>query len=94
MPHADPCRLARLLRSIPAADSERWALTGLDPTHLAMLALKDAQRGSAEAPHDDGSFHRRVVRLPQAAYNLPLPQIKLQSSPPVSTADSTAALSI
>mmetsp|Transcript_14889 Transcript_14889/g.44946 ORF Transcript_14889/g.44946 Transcript_14889/m.44946 type:complete len:483 (+) Transcript_14889:291-1739(+) len=52
--------LAELLRSIPAADSERWALTGLDPTHLAMLALKDAQRGAAAAPADDGSFHRRV----------------------------------
>lgn len=54
------CRLAALLRSIPAAESERWALNGLDPTHLAMLALKDARRGGDLNPKNP-AFHRRKV---------------------------------
>lgn len=49
------------MRGIPAAESERWALNGLDPTHLAMLALKDAQRGIAAAPQDGGFYCRKVA---------------------------------
>lgn len=56
------CRLASLLRSIPAADSEEWALNGLDPTQLATMALKDALRGSEVAP-SSSSFKRQSVLL-------------------------------
>lgn len=52
--------LAKLLRCIPAADSERWALNGLDLTQLATLALKDAQRGSQISPPSDGGFKLRM----------------------------------
>ena len=42
--------LSTRLRSIPAADSESRALFGLDPTHLAELALRDATRAADVAP--------------------------------------------
>jgi hypothetical protein len=57
------CRLAALLRSISAADSEAWPVNGLDPTHLAMLALKDAKRGIAINAQNP-AFHRRKVLAP------------------------------
>ena len=38
------CRLSRQVREIPAAHSERNALYGLDPMHLAQLALRDSSR--------------------------------------------------
>ena len=38
------CRLCQRLRTIPASQSERHALYGLDPLTLAQLAFKDAQR--------------------------------------------------
>lgn len=38
------CRLAQLLRQIPAAQSERSALYGLDVTSLAELALRDSDK--------------------------------------------------
>ena len=40
------CRLSRYLRAIPAAQSERQALSGLDPFHLAHLALNDATKAA------------------------------------------------
>ena len=43
-------RLAAATRAIPAAQSEARALFGLDPTHLAELALRDASRARALAP--------------------------------------------
>jgi len=43
-------RLARATRAIPAAQSEARALFGLDPTHLAELALRDAGRARSLAP--------------------------------------------
>ena len=60
------CRLAALLRSISAADSEAWPVNGLDPTHLAMLALKDAKRGVAINAQNP-AFHRRKVPAPSPA---------------------------
>ena len=44
------CRLSRHLRAIPAAQSERQALSGLDPFHLAHLALNDACKAAELAP--------------------------------------------
>lgn len=38
------------MRAIPAAQSEARALFGLDPTHLAELALRDAGRARSLAP--------------------------------------------
>eukprot|EP00271_Cylindrocystis_brebissonii_P006389 TRINITY_DN1915_c0_g1_i1.p1 TRINITY_DN1915_c0_g1~~TRINITY_DN1915_c0_g1_i1.p1 ORF type:complete len:548 (-),score=94.81 TRINITY_DN1915_c0_g1_i1:134-1777(-) len=38
------CSLSRRLREIPAAQSEQKALYGLDPTSLAQLALRDAEK--------------------------------------------------
>ena len=43
-------RLAAATRAIPAAQSEARALFGLDPTHLAELALRDAGRSRSLAP--------------------------------------------
>ena len=43
-------RLSRHLRAIPAAQSERQALSGLDPFHLAHLALNDACKAADLAP--------------------------------------------
>jgi len=43
-------RLSAKLRAIPAASSEARALFGLDPLHLADLALRDACRAAALAP--------------------------------------------
>lgn len=42
--------LSTRLRSIPAAESESRALFGLDPAHLAELALRDASRARELAP--------------------------------------------
>ena len=43
-------RLSCKLRTIPASTSEARALFGLDPLHLADLALRDAARAGALAP--------------------------------------------
>ncbi|KAL3138492.1 hypothetical protein ABBQ32_006282 [Trebouxia sp. C0010 RCD-2024] len=43
-------RLSKHLRAIPAAQSERQALSGLDPFHLAHLALNDACKAADLAP--------------------------------------------
>ena len=44
------CRLSNHLRAIPAWQSERQALSGLDPFHLAHLALNDATKAAELAP--------------------------------------------
>lgn len=62
-------RLAALLRSTSAADSEAWPVNGLDPTHLAMLALKDAKRGIAINAQNP-AFHRRKVPAPGSCSGL------------------------
>lgn len=43
-------RLSNHLRAIPAWQSERQALSGLDPFHLAHLALNDATKAAELAP--------------------------------------------
>lgn len=43
---------AKSLRARPAALSERHAMNGHDPTHLARLALRDAEKAAAAAPDD------------------------------------------
>lgn len=43
-------RLSKYLRAIPAAQSERQQLSGLDPFHLAHLALNDACKAAEFAP--------------------------------------------
>jgi len=53
--------LARRLTSIPAAESERHALFGLDPTQLATMALKDTE---AAAAMDAGGEEAGVVSEP------------------------------
>ncbi|WIA19665.1 hypothetical protein OEZ85_005596 [Tetradesmus obliquus] len=44
------CNMCKHIRSIPARTSERRALYGHDPTHLAQLALKDAEKAAHAAP--------------------------------------------
>ena len=54
------CRLSKKLRSIPAAESEQRALFGLDPTHLAQLALKDAKRAVSLVPQSPAALCQQV----------------------------------
>ena len=61
-----PCfcrRFCRTVREKPAAHSEVQALYGLDPMHLAQLALKDAQRAFAAVP---GSAPALLQQVPLA----------------------------
>lgn len=44
------CRMSRWLRSRSAEESERSALYGVDPFHLANLAMQDAKRAIALYP--------------------------------------------
>ncbi len=54
------CRLSKYLRAIPAAQSERQALSGLDPFHLAHLALNDATK-AAELTRSAKAYELQVI---------------------------------
>ena len=53
--------MCRVLKLLPAAESERGALYGLDPLTLAQLALKDASKIAA-ARADWSMVHLQQVR--------------------------------
>eukprot|EP00879_Flechtneria_rotunda_P017965 GHRR01018829.1.p1 GENE.GHRR01018829.1~~GHRR01018829.1.p1 ORF type:complete len:156 (+),score=43.16 GHRR01018829.1:331-798(+) len=54
------CKLCRHIRSIPARTSERRALYGQDPTQMAQLALKDAEKGTQLQPTNALLYARQV----------------------------------
>lgn len=54
-------RLAELLRTIPPEVSERSPLYAMDPTHLARMALRDAQRAIDKLPQSPDALHCRAV---------------------------------
>lgn len=60
---APPCSWSMQLRSRPAALSESRALYAPDPTHLAQLALKDADRATQLKP----TWHKGYSRQARAA---------------------------
>ena len=71
-----PCSLSKRLREIPAAQSESNALYGLDSTHLAQLALRDAAKAvSLDAKKPSAHLQQAKTSsfsLPAAAASRPL----------------------